>query len=152
MQIHLPPQRLNRSVNGFVEHLHGVWRYPNESKIIENGPWWVAEQMVSIRQKTRNTKSLTSTTAQPFRRRFCGASSRSVGLSERVRDYGKRTIVSGWADGEYKAKNMKYKFSYLHNRLTVSWTVLWSIFTECDAIRTSLRSWKTDHSGWLGRW
>ena len=38
----------------------------------------------SIRQKTRNTNSLTSTTAQPFCKRFCGASSRSVRLSERV--------------------------------------------------------------------
>ena len=39
IQVHIPLQSLNRFVNSFVEHLQGVWRYPNESKITQNGPW-----------------------------------------------------------------------------------------------------------------
>ena len=74
-----------RESGGGIRHfLHGVWRYPNESKIIENGPYWMTGQLVSIRQKTWNTNYLTSTTAQPFRKRFCGAFLWSVRVSERV--------------------------------------------------------------------
>ena len=38
LQVYLPSQQLNRFVNGFVERLHGVWRYQNESNIMQNGP------------------------------------------------------------------------------------------------------------------
>ena len=43
----------------------------------------------------------------------------------------------------------KYNFTYLYNSSTVSWTVLGSVFTECEGIRLSLRSHKTDHGKWL---
>jgi hypothetical protein len=36
VQLHLPPQRLNRFVNGFVEHVQGACRYLNDPKIMQN--------------------------------------------------------------------------------------------------------------------
>ena len=43
----------------------------------------------SIRRKTRNTNGLTSTMAQPFCKRFCGASSQSVKVSDRAQHQAK---------------------------------------------------------------
>ena len=37
IKVHLPPQRLNHCVNGFVECIRGVCRYLNEPKSIQNG-------------------------------------------------------------------------------------------------------------------
>ena len=48
----------------------------------------------SIRRKTQNTSRLTSTTAQPFCKRFCGVSSRSVKVSDRAQYQAKWAIVS----------------------------------------------------------
>ena len=74
-------------------------------------------QMVSIRQKTRNTNSVTSTTAQQFCKRFCGASSRSVKVSDRVHDHAKRIMVSDWAVGEHMGENAKIQVHLALQRL-----------------------------------
>ena len=67
----------------------------------------MTEQIVSIRQKTPITNSLSSTMAQQFCKQLCGVSSLSLKVSKRVKDHAKRTMVSVWADGEHTAKNTK---------------------------------------------
>ena len=54
----------------------------------------VSDLADSIRRKTRNTSGLTSTTAQPFCKQFCGVSSRSVKVSDRAQYQAKWAIVS----------------------------------------------------------
>ena len=44
----------------------------------------VSDLADSIRRKSQNTSGLTSTTAEPFCKRFCGVSSRSVKVSDRA--------------------------------------------------------------------
>ena len=47
IQIPLSPQQANCFVAGFVEHLHRVWRYPNESRIMQNGPYTRGKRLSS---------------------------------------------------------------------------------------------------------
>ena len=54
----------------------------------------VSDLADSIRRKPWNTSGLTSTTAQPFRKRFCGASSQSVKVSDQAQHQAKWAIVS----------------------------------------------------------
>ena len=54
----------------------------------------VSDLADSIRRKTQNTSGLTSTTAQPFCKRFCGVSSQSVKVSDRAQYQAKWAIVS----------------------------------------------------------
>ena len=73
--------------------------------------------------------------AEPFYKQFCGASSRGLKVSEGAQDHAKLTIVSDWADGEHRAKNMKYKFTYLHNGSTIwkkTWTTSLLTFTTAQ--------------------
>ena len=49
-------------------------------------------------------------------------------------------------------KMRKYNFTYLYNSSTVLWTVLGSVFVECEGIWSSPRSHKTDHGKWLSSW
>ena len=49
----------------------------------------VSDLADSIRRKPWNTSGLTSTTAQPFCKRFCGASSWSVKVSDRAQHQAK---------------------------------------------------------------
>ena len=56
IQVDLAIQQLNRFVNGFREHLHRVWKYPNKSKITQNGPQYVTEQLVSMWQNAGKYK------------------------------------------------------------------------------------------------
>ena len=53
-QIDLPPQHLNRFVNGFVECVRGVCRYPNEPTMTPNEPQKGSEKLVSI-SESQNT-------------------------------------------------------------------------------------------------
>ena len=45
-----------------MEHLHRVWKYPNESKITQNGPQYMTEQLVSMWQKAKGVPGIEAVT------------------------------------------------------------------------------------------